>query len=201
VIIMTTNLGTRDISKGVSVGFARQGETRGSYDRMKAKVGEELKQHFRPEFLNRVDDIIVFHQLDQEEIFRIVDLMIAKVDDRLKDRDMGIEIGLSAKKLLSERGYDPVLGARPLRRTIQREIEDMLSERILFGELRPGTIVTVDAEGEGEEAKFVFGSRPKPDSVPDAAALVAATASEPSSGTNPTSAPSSEGPGTAQAIG
>jgi len=201
VIIMTTNLGTRDISKGVSVGFARQGETRGSYDRMKAKVGEELKQHFRPEFLNRVDDIIVFHQLDQEEIFRIVDLMIAKVDERLKDRDMGIEIALSAKKLLSERGYDPVLGARPLRRTIQREIEDMLSERILFGELRPGTIVTVDAEGAGEEAKFIFGSRPKPDSVPDAAALVAATASEPSSGTNPASAPSSEGPGTAQALG
>jgi ATP-dependent Clp protease ATP-binding subunit ClpC len=201
VIIMTTNLGTRDISKGVSVGFARQGETRGSYDRMKAKVGEELKQHFRPEFLNRVDDIIVFHQLDQEEIFRIVDLMINKVDERLKDRDMGIEIGLSAKTLLSERGYDPVLGARPLRRTIQREIEDMLSEKILFGELRPGTIVTVDAEGTGEEAKFVFGSRAKPDSVPDAAALVAATASEPSSGTNPTSAPSSEGPGTAQALG
>jgi ATP-dependent Clp protease ATP-binding subunit ClpC len=201
VIIMTTNLGTRDISKGVSVGFARAGETRGSYDRMKAKVGEELKQHFRPEFLNRVDDIIVFHQLEQEEIFRIVDLMITKVDDRLKDRDMGIEITRDAKQLLSERGYDPVLGARPLRRTIQREIEDMLSEKILFGELRPGTIVTVDIEGTGEEAKFTFTSRPKPDSVPDAAALVAATASEPSSGTNPTAAPSSEGPGTAQAIG
>jgi ATP-dependent Clp protease ATP-binding subunit ClpC len=201
VIIMTTNLGTRDISKGVSVGFARQGETRGSYDRMKAKVGEELKQHFRPEFLNRVDDIIVFHQLEQEEIFEIVDLMINKVDDRLKDRDMAIEITREAKKLLSERGYDPVLGARPLRRTIQREIEDMLSEKILFGELRPGSIVTVDTEGTGEEAKFTFGSRPKPDSVPDAAALVAATASEPSSGTNPTAAPSSEGPGTAQAIG
>ena len=92
VIIMTTNLGTRDISKGVSVGFARQGEARGSYDRMKAKVGEELKQHFRPEFLNRVDDIIVFHQLERDEIFEIVDLMIAKVDDRLKDRDMGIEL-------------------------------------------------------------------------------------------------------------
>jgi ATP-dependent Clp protease ATP-binding subunit ClpC len=201
VIIMTTNLGTRDISKGVSVGFARQGETRGSYDRMKAKVGEELKQHFRPEFLNRVDDIIVFHQLEQEEIFEIVDLMINKVDERLKDRDMAIEITREAKKLLSERGYDPVLGARPLRRTIQREIEDMLSEKILFGELRPGTIVTVDTEGTGEEAKFTFSSRPKPDSVPDAAALVAATASEPSSGTNPTAAPSSEGPGTAQAIG
>jgi ATP-dependent Clp protease ATP-binding subunit ClpC len=201
VIIMTTNLGTRDISKGVSVGFARQGETRGSYDRMKAKVGEELKQHFRPEFLNRVDDIIVFHQLEQEEIFQIVDLMINKVDERLKDRDMGIEINLPAKKLLSERGYDPVLGARPLRRTIQREIEDMLSEKILFGELRPGTIVTVDTTGTGEEAKFTFSSRPKPDSVPDAAALVAATASEPVSGTNPSVAPSSDGPGTAQALG
>jgi ATP-dependent Clp protease ATP-binding subunit ClpC len=200
VIIMTTNLGTRDISKGVSVGFARQGEARGSYDRMKAKVGEELKQHFRPEFLNRVDDIIVFHQLEQEEIFRIVDLMINKVDERLRDRDMAIEITIEAKKLLSERGYDPVLGARPLRRTIQREIEDMLSEKILFGELRPGSIVTVDMQGAGEEAKFTFSSRPKPDSVPDAAALVAATASESVSGTNPSAAPSSDGPGTGQAI-
>jgi len=201
VIIMTTNLGTRDISKGVSVGFARQGETRGSYDRMKAKVGEELKQHFRPEFLNRVDDIIVFHQLERDEIFEIVDLMIAKVDDRLKDRDMAIQLELPAKELLSERGYDPVLGARPLRRTIQREIEDMLSEKILFGELRPGTIVTVDTEGTGEEAKFTFTSRPKPDSVPDAAELVAATASEPISGTNPAAAPAGDGPGTAQALG
>ena len=201
VIIMTTNLGTKDISKGVSVGFARAGESRGSYDKMKTKVGEELKQHFRPEFLNRVDDIIVFHQLEQSEIFEIVDLMMAKLDDRLKDRDMGIELQPAAKKLLSERGYDPVLGARPLRRTIQREIEDMLSEKILFGELRPGTIVTVDTVGTGEEAKFTFSSRSKPDSVPDAAALVAATASEPSSGTNPSVAPSSDGPGTAQALG
>jgi ATP-dependent Clp protease ATP-binding subunit ClpC len=200
VIIMTTNLGTRDISKGVSVGFARQGESKGSYDRMKAKVGEELKQHFRPEFLNRVDDIIVFHQLERDEIFEIVDLMIAKVHDRLKDRDMGIELELPAKELLSQRGYDPVLGARPLRRTIQREIEDMLSEKILFGELRAGTIVTVNIEGTGEEAKFTFTSRPKPDSVPDPEALVAATASEPASGTTPSVAPSSEGPGTAQAL-
>src|ERR1700678_803218 len=202
VIIMTTNLGTRDISKGVSVGFARQGETRGSYDRMKAKVGEELKQHFRPEFLNRVDDIIVFHQLSQEEIFEIVDLMIAKVDGRMKDRDMGIELRPAAKKLLSERGYDPVLGARPLRRTIQREIEDMLSEKILFGELRPGTNVIVDAEGTGEEAKFTFLSEPKPDSTPEEVLTVAAAvASEPLSGTNPPSSTSADGPGTATALG
>jgi ATP-dependent Clp protease ATP-binding subunit ClpC len=167
VIIMTTNLGTRDISKGVSVGFARQGESKGSYDRMKTKVQEELKQHFRPEFLNRVDDSIVFHQLSQEEIVTIVDLMIAKVDERLKDRDMGLELRPAAKILLSERGYDPVLGARPLRRTIQREIEDNLSEKILFGELKAGQIVMVDAEGTGQDAKLTFKGVPKPDEVPD----------------------------------
>jgi ATP-dependent Clp protease ATP-binding subunit ClpC len=168
VIIMTTNLGTRDISKGVTVGFGAASESKGSYDRMKNKVGEELKQHFRPEFLNRVDDIIVFHQLSQDEIFEIVDLMITKVDERLRDRDMGIELRPAAKKLLSEKGYDPVLGARPLRRTIQREIEDHLSEKILFGELKAGQIIMVDAEGTGKDATFVFNGVPRPDAVPDA---------------------------------
>jgi ATP-dependent Clp protease ATP-binding subunit ClpC len=168
VIIMTTNLGTRDISKGVSVGFAAAQESRGSYDRMKTKVQEELKQHFRPEFLNRVDDSIVFHQLSQEEIVTIVDLMIAKVDDRLKDRDMGLELRPAAKILLSERGYDPVLGARPLRRTIQRDIEDNLSEKILFGELKAGQIVMVDVVGTGQDAKLTFKGVPKPDEMPDA---------------------------------
>ena len=135
---------------------------------MKNKVQEELKGHFRPEFLNRVDDIIVFHQLQKDEIFRIVDLMIAKVDDRLKDRDMAIELRPAAKDLLSQRGYDPVLGARPLRRTIQREIEDSLSEKILFGELRPGQNVIVDVEGSGETAKFTFNGVAKPEvAVPD----------------------------------
>ncbi|WP_285494929.1 AAA family ATPase, partial [Actinomadura sp. NBRC 104425] len=167
VIIMTTNLGTRDISKGVSVGFARQGDDEGSYNRMKAKVQEELKQHFRPEFLNRVDDIVVFHQLTPKEIIQIVDLMIAKVDERLRDRDMGIELRPEAKELLAERGYDPLLGARPLRRTIQREIEDALSEKILYGELRAGQIVIVGTEGEGEDATFTFRGVPKPTGVPD----------------------------------
>ena len=168
VIIMTTNLGTRDISKGISVGFATSHESTGSYDRMKTKVQEELKQHFRPEFLNRVDDTIVFHRLSQEEIGTIVDLMIGKVDERLKDRDMGLELRPAAKTLLAERGYDPVLGARPLRRTIQREIEDNLSEKILFGELKAGQIVTVDVEGTGPEARFTFEGVPKPGEVPDA---------------------------------
>ena len=168
VIIMTTNLGTRDITKGVSVGFGTAGESRGSYDRMKTTVQQELKQHFRPEFLNRVDDTIVFRRLSQQEITAIVDLMIAKVDQRLKDRDMGLELLPAARTLLSERGYDPVAGARPLRRAIQREIEDNLSEKILFGELRAGQIVTVDVEGTGPEAQFTFEGVARPAAVPDA---------------------------------
>jgi ATP-dependent Clp protease ATP-binding subunit ClpC len=178
VIIMTTNLGTRDISKGFGLGFAASGDTQSGYERMKAKVGEELKQHFRPEFLNRVDDIVVFHQLSEEDIIQIVDLMIDKVDARLKDRDMGLELSIEAKKLLAKRGYDPLLGARPLRRTIQREIEDHLSEKILFGELRAGHIVVVGVEGEGKEAKFTFRGEEKT-AVADTPAAVAAPAAGP----------------------
>ena len=168
VIIMTTNLGTRDISKGQNLGFSNDNST-SSYDRMKAKVHDELKQHFRPEFLNRIDDTIVFHQLTESEIVTIVDLMIAGLDGRLRDKDMGIELTSAAKALLASRGYDPVLGARPLRRTIQREIEDQLSEKILFGELGAGTIVVVDVEGEGPTATFTFRGEAKtvlPDSPP-----------------------------------
>jgi ATP-dependent Clp protease ATP-binding subunit ClpC len=166
VIIMTTNLGTRDIAKGLNLGFAATGDANSSYERMKNKVQEELKQHFRPEFLNRIDDIVVFHQLSEEEIVRIVDLMITKVDERLRDKDMGVELLPAAKALLAKKGYDPVLGARPLRRTIQREIEDALSEKILFGELRPGEIVLVDAVGEGPEARFTFSGAAK-STLPD----------------------------------
>jgi ATP-dependent Clp protease ATP-binding subunit ClpC len=169
VIIMTTNLGTRDIAKGLQMGFQTGADTKTGYERMKAKVIDELKTHFRPEFLNRVDDCIVFPQLSEEEIVEIVDLMIAKVDVRLKDRDMGLELRPAAKRLLAHKGYDPVLGARPLRRSIQREIEDVLSEKILYGELKAGQIVVVDAEGEGEAAVFTFQGATKsvPVAVPD----------------------------------
>ena len=156
VIIMTTNLGTRDIAKGVSLGFSAGPDSRSDYERMKNKVVDELKQHFRPEFLNRVDDTIVFPQLTQAEIVAIVDLEIAKLDKRLKDKDMGMELTVDAKNLLAKKGYDPVLGARPLRRTIQREIEDVLSEKILYGELKAGEIVLVGTEGEGKTATFTF---------------------------------------------
>lgn len=179
VIIMTTNLGTRDISKGAGLGFANSEDELSNYERMKSKVGDELKTHFRPEFLNRIDDIIVFHQLTKPEIVQIVDLMITNLDERLKSKDMAIELTTAAKDLLALRGYDPLLGARPLRRTIQREIEDSLSEKILFGELKAGEIVLVDVEGEGAEAKFTFAGSPKslaPDSPSDLTETEAPTA-------------------------
>ncbi|CBT74341.1 ATP-dependent Clp protease ATP-binding subunit [Glutamicibacter arilaitensis Re117] len=156
IIIMTTNLGTRDISKGVMTGFQSAADTKTGYERMQAKVQEELRQHFRPEFLNRVDDTVVFPQLNQDEIEEIVDLFVARLAKRLKDRDMTIELTQAARSLLAQRGYDPAMGARPLRRTIQRDIEDQLSERILFGQIVAGQKITVDVEGEGELQKFVF---------------------------------------------
>ncbi|HRV69862.1 MAG TPA: ATP-dependent Clp protease ATP-binding subunit, partial [Marmoricola sp.] len=167
VIIMTTNLGTRDISKGVALGFNQTGDTTGNYERMKNKVSEELKQHFRPEFLNRVDEVIVFPPLTEEQIVAMVDNMIASVDKRLQDRDMSIELTQAAKDLLAKRGFDPVLGARPLRRTVQREIEDMLAEKMLYGEVGAGQIVLVDIEGSGSDAVFTFKGTPKSE-LPDA---------------------------------
>src|SRR4029077_5642116 len=166
VLIFTSNLGTSDISKAVGLGFT-QGGGDNNYERMKQKVNDELKKHFRPEFLNRIDDIIVFHQLTRDEIIRMVDLMIGRVEKQLKGKDMAMELTDKAKSLLAKRGFDPVLGARPLRRTIQREIEDALSEKILFEEVGPGRLVTVDVdnwdgEGSGEDVVFTFTGSKKP---------------------------------------
>ncbi|MBA2472179.1 MAG: ATP-dependent Clp protease ATP-binding subunit [Pseudonocardiales bacterium] len=173
VIIFTTNLGTSDISKAVGLGFSANNDESSNYERMKSKVNDEVKKHFRPEFLNRIDDTIVFHQLTVEEIITMVDLMISRVEVQLRNKDMEMELTTMAKKLLAKRGFDPVLGARPLRRTIQREIEDQLSEKILFGEIEAGQIVVVDTEnwdgeGTGEDARFVFRGAAKALRVPDA---------------------------------
>ncbi|BCL14361.1 ATP-dependent Clp protease ATP-binding subunit [Micromonospora sagamiensis] len=171
VIILTTNLGTRDVAKAVSLGFQASEDSESNYDRMKQKVNDELKQHFRPEFLNRIDDTIVFHQLRQQEILSIVDIMIARIETQLRNKDMGLELTDNAKKYLATKGFDPVLGARPLRRTIQRDIEDNLSERILFNELIPGQIVVVDCEGDPnnvDKSKLVFRGADRPVDVPDA---------------------------------
>ena len=170
VIILTTNLGTRDVAKAVSLGFQGSNDTDSNYERMKNKVNDELKQHFRPEFLNRIDDTIVFHQLNPDQILQIVDLMVARIETQLRNKDMGLELTTNAKRWLAKKGWDPVMGARPLRRTIQREIEDSLSEKILFNELRPGQIVVVDTDGDPETfeiTKLVFAAE-SPGQVPDA---------------------------------
>ncbi|WP_445182482.1 ATP-dependent Clp protease ATP-binding subunit [Pseudonocardia sp. Cha107L01] len=176
VIIFTSNLGTQDISKAVGLGFVQGNDAGSNYERMKAKVNDELKKHFRPEFLNRIDDIVVFHQLTEPQIVAMVDLMITRVEAQLKNKDMAIELTPNARTLLARRGFDPVLGARPLRRTIQREIEDQLSEKILFGEVEAGQIVIIDVENfdpddttraATDKAKFTFRGEPKPAVVPD----------------------------------
>ena len=167
VIIMTTNLGTKDITGG-PVGFTMDGNAEASYQSMKAKVVEELKKNFKPEFLNRVDETIVFPQLVEDELLQIVQLFIKRLGDRLLDRDITMTVSDPARKELISRGWDPAMGARPLRRAVQQNVEDALSERILQGELSPGDMVTVDYDG----MEFTFTSskrevEPEPAKDPD----------------------------------
>jgi ATP-dependent Clp protease ATP-binding subunit ClpC len=161
VIIMTSNLGTRDIQKGTTLGFATSDETV-TYEKMKDKVMEELKRSFRPEFLNRIDEIIVFQSLSRENVKSIVDLMMKRVSDQLKAKDIDIELSEAAKDLLAEKGYDPTLGARPLRRTIQRLVEDPLSEKLLWKEYAAGQTVLVDAR----DGEVVFEGAPQSPETP-----------------------------------
>jgi len=154
VLIMTSNLGTADLRKA-NLGFTKADEAV-SYERMKEKVQDALKLHFRPEFLNRIDETIVFHELTMEEVTRIVDLMIARLSNQLAGQGIGLELTDEVKRHLAEHGYDPTLGARPLRRAIQRLIEDPLSERLLYKEFKAGEIVIVDVEDVPEESADDF---------------------------------------------
>jgi ATP-dependent Clp protease ATP-binding subunit ClpC len=146
VIIMTSNLGTADLRKA-SVGFARADESV-THEKMKAKVNDALKQHFRPEFLNRIDEVIVFHELTKDEVTEIVDLMLRRVREQLESQGLSVELTRAAKYLVVEKGYDATMGARPLRRALQRLVEDPLSEKILWKEFRVGDTIIVDADGE-----------------------------------------------------
>jgi ATP-dependent Clp protease ATP-binding subunit ClpC len=129
------------------------------YERMKEKVLSELKKSFRPELLNRIDEVIVFHPLSREEVKRIIDVvMIPRVREQLRSRGMGLELTEAAKDIVAEKGYDPALGARPLRRTVQRLIEDPLSEKVLWKEFRPGQTITVDAK----DGEITFDAREDP---------------------------------------
>ncbi|MGH2651413.1 MAG: AAA family ATPase, partial [Actinomycetota bacterium] len=161
VIIMTSNLGTRDIQKG-TLGFSPGGNEEVTYEKMKGRVMEELKRSFRPEFLNRIDEVIVFHSLSREHVKAIVDLMIRRVEGQLKSKDLDIELTDGAKELLAEKGYDPALGARPLRRTIQRMVEDPLSEKLLYKEFTAGQTIIVDAR----DGDIVFEPASRPPETP-----------------------------------
>ena len=148
IIIMTSNLGTRDIAKGIGIGFMAARDDAVTYEKMKETVNEELKKNFRPEFLNRIDEVIVFHSLNTDDVKLIVDLLMKRVEEQLQTKDIDIELTDAAKTLLAERGWDQALGARPLRRTIQRLVEDPLAEKLLHKEYRAGEAIIVDALGD-----------------------------------------------------
>src|SRR5215210_4345052 len=154
IIIMTSNLGTRDIQKGPGIGFAASANEEVTYEKMRDRVTEELKRSFRPEFLNRIDEVIVFRSLLQEDVKNIVDLMMKRVEEQLKAKDVDIELTDAAKSLLAEKGYDMAPGARPLRRTIQRLVEDPLAEKLLWKEYRAGQTILVDVR----DGEIVFDS-------------------------------------------
>jgi len=154
IIIMTSNLGTRDIAKGFGVGFTAARNDAVTYEKMKETVNEELKKSFRPEFLNRIDEVIVFHSLTLEDVELIVDLMMKRLEEQLKVKDIDIELTDAAKTLLASKGWDQNLGARPLRRTIQRLVEDPLSEKLLHKDFRAGETIFVEVEGD----EIVFAS-------------------------------------------
>jgi ATP-dependent Clp protease ATP-binding subunit ClpC len=169
VLIMTSNLGTADLRRA-NVGFTKADEAV-SYERMKDIVNDALKAHFRPEFLNRVDETIVFHELSRDEVTEIVDLMIARTAEQLRAQGLGLELTDAAKAWLARKGYDPTMGARPLRRAIQRHVEDALSERILYKEFDAGQIIVVDTDEDTDEIVFrsIDGFDPGPVELEDAA--------------------------------
>jgi ATP-dependent Clp protease ATP-binding subunit ClpC len=154
VLIMTSNLGTADLRKA-SIGFAKGSEAV-TYERMKEKVNAALKAHFRPEFLNRIDDVIVFHELSMDEVIQIADLLLSRTRDQLAMQGIGLELTPAARQLVAEKGYDPQLGARPLRRAIQSLLEDPLSEKLLWKEFRSGETILVDTEDGPDGPQFSF---------------------------------------------
>jgi ATP-dependent Clp protease ATP-binding subunit ClpC len=174
VLIMTSNLGTQDLRKA-NVGFTTD-DAAMSYDRMKDKVMDSLKQHFRPEFLNRIDEVIVFHELARHEVVQMVDLMTKRLATQLEAQGLGIEITQAAKDLLAEIGYDPQLGARPLRRAIQRHVEDVLSEKLLYKSFSAGEIIVVDVEPDPDrEGRQRFSFTAVEGFVPPSAVELATT--------------------------
>ena len=164
ILIMTSNLGTSDLRKA-AIGFGK-GSDSITHERMKEKVNQALKAHFRPEFLNRIDDTIVFHELTRPEVIAVADLLISRLREQLGAQGLGLELSAKAQEYLADKGYDPELGARPLRRAIQQYVEDALSEKILFKEFHAGQTIVVDTiEGEDGMSLTFEGVEGLPPSV------------------------------------
>jgi ATP-dependent Clp protease ATP-binding subunit ClpC len=170
IVIMTSNIGASEIARNTPLGFAvTEDETGITYDDMKGRIMGELKKVFRPEFLNRIDDVIVFHKLAKDEIKTIVELLLTRIREQMADRELQLELSEEAKDLLVEKGWDPAMGARPLRRAIQRYIEDPLADFVLRAQVPPGSTVLVEPGVEGtddEDVKLsVIEPAPKPTPV------------------------------------
>jgi ATP-dependent Clp protease ATP-binding subunit ClpC len=166
IVIMTSNVGAASISKNQTLGFSIGDESGLSYDDMKDRVMGELKKIFRPELLNRIDEVIVFHKLSKDEIKTIVDLLLKRLREQMALHEASIELTDDAKEMLVEKGYDPAMGARPLRRAIQRHIEDPLADFVLGAELTPGSTIMVDRKGDEEvEITIIPGEEREPEKV------------------------------------
>ena len=168
IVIMTSNIGASEIARNTPLGFAVSDDETGiTYDDMKNRIMGELKKVFRPEFLNRIDDVIVFHKLQKDEIKQIVDLLLLRVREQLAERELQLELTNEAEDFLVDNGWDPAMGARPLRRAIQRYIEDPLADFVLRAELTPGATVMVEKAPE-EDDREVSLTVVEPSKVPAA---------------------------------
>ncbi len=180
IIVMTSNIGSDLIKRDTSFGFAMVNQAKmeeNAYEKMKTKVEDEVKRFFRPEFLNRIDGQIVFHALTKEHIVSIVDLMLNEVRKPMLEKGLSLEVTQAAKEWLGEKGFDPTFGARPLRRLIEREMEDTLSEGVIRGDYRPGQTVVVDVDNEDpENPKLAISVQS--DETPELAEAAAAPAAE-----------------------
>ncbi|RLC82397.1 MAG: ATP-dependent Clp protease ATP-binding subunit [Chloroflexi bacterium] len=155
VIIMTSNIGTKYARKSGALGFLRSDEGTAEEKEMKREIMNHLKATFRPEFLNRIDEVIIFHALTEEQVKKIVDLQLKEINERLKDRGLALELTEKAREWLARKGYDPQFGARPLKRVMQRYVENALAKRLLKGEFKFGDVVLIDFDEEKEELNFL----------------------------------------------
>jgi ATP-dependent Clp protease ATP-binding subunit ClpC len=168
IIILTSNVGASTIKRQTSLGFGAMAEDQADFEGMKAKILEESKRYFKPEFLNRLDDLVVFHMLEKADLNQIVDLEVNKLVKRLKEKQIALTLTAEARDLLSDKGFDPAYGARPMRRAVERFLEDPLAESLLRGDVKPGDQVEVNRKPDSEELAFVTTHA---DPAPDAASV------------------------------